>query len=466
MTARAVRAPLWLVHALWLIVLMAVSGGLLICIMERSASAQLADSYGALSNELLRGATVAVDLIVDEMRAASRLVEQFQSRLTACNLVPPAADRNAGGLTLLRTLSALGANWLSFGLMQRAVLPGNGTTVATLSDTAKWSWQMALGFGCVAPAHIFAYIDEETAPAFLGYCAHIGKAGELAIDEALAYNGTDWGFTPQEREMLFDAAYDEAFTPVKSLLGVLEFSYRHLIRCGSASNNGAPLALTFASRTIAQLDAVLADTEARALRNGTVGSSALVTFVYERETGLLVTTSVANQSHVMPSGGGGGGEPMRVAAVNASNVLIREAAKMLGAIGPNSPLLLHQASIDKPYYVAAVRYAPARGIDWIVVVAAERTAIVGELEHLVMQMRISVAVVVISFAIISGVGSFCCITVPLRRAKERLAKRAAGERDANADETKEPLLLFSEVAGIQEALGESDKNHSSDPANH
>lgn len=466
MTARAVRAPLWLVHALWLIVLMAVSGGLLIWIMERSASAQLADSYGALSNELLRGAAVAVDSIVDEMRAASLLVERFQPRLTQCNLVPPPADRNATGLTLLRTLSALGANWLSFGLMQRAVLPADNATggsgAATLSDTAKWSWQMALGFGCVAPAHIFAYIDEETTPAFLGYCARIGKAGELAVDEMLAYNGTDWGFTPQEREMLFDAAYDEAFTPVKSLLGVLELSYRHLIRCGSASNNGAPLALTFASRTIAQLDAVLADTEARALRNGTAASNALVTFVYERATGLLVTTSVANQSHVMPSGGG---EPMRVAAVNASNVLIREAAKMLGTIGTVSPILLHEASIDKPYYVAAVRYAPARGIDWIVVVAAERATIVGELEHLVMQMRISAAVVVISFAIVSGVGSFCCITVPLRRAKERLVKRAAGERDGG-NEAKAPLLLFSEVAGISDALVDSEKNQPSDPANH
>ncbi len=409
------RIPLWLAPT-FCIMLMALIVGLtaavLLSLMEEATNAQLLMDSTSISSLMLLGATTAADSIIEAVRDASMAVDMFEPRLQVCG----APQSNHTGETLLRSLEVLPGPWLSLGVMQRS----------TVDPSTKWSWQMARGFGC--PEHIYAYIDGETAPAFVGYCASLVPGG-FNLSTALAYNGTDWGFTPLERQMLFDGAFDEAFTDVKPLLGVLEVSYRRLIRCPGADKR--PFALVFASRTIGQLEEALIAERANA--SG-------VTFIVERTTGLMVAASVANQSYV----DGGKARPV---ATNATNAMIREAASMLAGAASR------RGSFQDRLFVSATPYAPARGIDWIVVVAIETDAVVAAVQGAAFNLKLASALVAVGAIIFAAIGSYVCITRPLQRIAREIRDRRAGTFDAaSAEESDTSAFAFAETSDIREAL--------------
>lgn len=414
-----VRCPLWLALFVWIAAIAGIGGGVLIHVMEREARAQLLVVYDSFAREMADNMEGAVDSIVTAMRDASLAVDTFEPRLATC----AAPATNHTGEVLLRALTALpdtaGTDaWLSLGLMQRA-----STAIGT-NETRKWSWQMAAGFGC--REHIYAFIDAATAPAFVGYCAELDDNGTFVLSSAVAYNGTDWGFTELEKAMLFDGAFNESFVPVKALLGTLEFSYRRLVRCG-----GRPYALVFASRTIAQLDAALRTQ--RATNNG-------VAFVVERATGLLVAASIANQTHVL-------GTEARVPALNASDARIRDAAAYLRTEGAGFLRTNTDPALDDPLYVSAVPYAPARGIDWLLVVAVDAHIIAGPLGDTVTTARTVAAVIVVAAALITAIGTIVFVTLPVRR----MLGSARGRG------TQLWCCSFSEIWAVDEALLRAEK---------
>jgi hypothetical protein len=348
---------------------------------QRSSTALLA-AYDLFSDQVSTNMADSITSILQSMRDASLMVDVFQPRSSVCG-APPA---NHTGEVLLRSLVALpdGASgndtWLSLGLMQRA----------SQNSSDKLSWQMALGFGC--PAHIYAYIDQYTTPAFLGYCAKLTPDYEFELSSEVTYNGTDWGFTPLERAMLFEEAYDEAFVPVKPLLGVLEFSYRRLVRC-----DNKPYALVFVSRSVTQLDLAL---------DAQRSSDKEVAFVVERDTGLLVFASVANQTSV---------DGARVKATNATNPLIRQAATFL-----KTPV----RSLDDKIYVSVTPFAPARGVDWLLVVAADATTVTQPLEEDAATTRTIVIVTGVVTVLAVGLMTFLLVTLPIRRMVKTRDERA------------------------------------------
>jgi hypothetical protein len=251
---------------------------------------------------------------------------------------------------------------------------------------------VAAGFGC--PEYIYAYIDQQTAPAFLGYCARLNKSNALELSSKVAYNGTDWGFTPLERAMLFGGEFNESFVPTKVLLGVLEFSYRRLVRC-----NQKPYALVFASRSTAHLDIALA---AQRQQQDDVA------FIIERDTGLLVAASIANQTH-------GVGSDVRVSITNATDARIRESANYLVRnAGSYEPLMRKPAPGDK-LFVTVKPYAPVRGIDWLLIVATDASKLIEPIEQDVDTTRTTVIVTVVVTVLLAGLATFLLITLPVRR---------------------------------------------------
>lgn len=414
------RCPLWLAQILWVGLIVGIGAGV-IDYMQQQAREQVLVVYDAYAREMSDNMAGAVDSIVVGMRDASLTVDVFEPRLATCS-APPV---NHTGEVLLRALTALpdppgsASAWLSLGLMQRA----SAALEPSANVTAKWSWQMALGFGC--PEYIYAYIDAQTAPAFLGYCARLTASNALELSTALAYNGTDWGFTPLEREMLFDGKYNESFVPVKALLGTLEFSYRRLVRC-----NGKPYALVFASRSIAHLDAALA--AQRADNDG-------LAFVIERVTGLLVAASVANQTHVP-------GTETRVAARNASDPRIRAAAAYLQSDGFGYARAERTPEIDDELYVTASLYAPVRGIDWLLVVAVDSNKITGPFAN-AEAARATVIAVFVLLVVATALGTCFCVTLPVRR----MLSSSRGQR------SQLWCCAFSEIWAMNEALLRAEK---------
>lgn len=420
-----VRCPLWLVQIVWVGLIVGIGAGV-IDYMQQRARDQVLVVYDSFANEMSDNMAGAVDSIVSGIRDASLMVDVFEPRLATCS-APPV---NYTGEVLLRALTALpdppggrDSTWLSLGVMQRA----SDALEPPANVTTKWSWQMALGFGC--PEYIYAYIDAQTAPAFLGYCARLTANNSLALDTKVAYNGTDWGFTPLERDMLFEAKYNESFVPVKALLGTLEFSYRRLVRCGIG---GKPYALVFASRSIAQLDAALAAQRA---------DNAGVAFVIERTTGLLIAASVANQTHVP-------GTETRVAARNATDVRIRDAALYLQTEtnGTGYARVAHKPEIDDAVYVTALPYAPARGVDWLLVVAVDSRNITGPFGDAT-TARASVLAIFVVLVVVTALGTFFCVTLPVRR----MLTSARGQR------SQLWWFAFSEIRDIDEALLRAEK---------
>lgn len=412
------RCPLWLAQILWVGAIVAVGAGLL-DYMQQEARAQVLVVYDEFAREMSDNMAGAVDAIVGGMREASRLVDVFEPRLARC-AAPPV---NHTGEVLLRALTALPGGfgtWLSLGLMQRA---SNAALPLPSNVTAKWSWQMALGFGC--PEHIYAYIDEQTAPAFLGYCARLTANNALELSPSLAYNGTDWGFTTLERLMLFDGALNESFVPVKALLGTLEFSYRRLVRC-----EGKPFALVFTSRSIGQLDAALA--AQRVDNNG-------VAFVVERATGMLVAASVANQTHVP-------GTDLRVAADNATDARIRAAADYLEPAGVGYAPIPRTPAIDDDIYVTVTVYQAAPGVDWLLVVAVDSKTIKGPFAN-ADAARAGVIVVFIVLVLATALGTFFCVTLPVRR----MLSSSRGQR------SQLWCCAFAEISAMDEALLRAEK---------
>lgn len=415
-----VRCPLWLTLMIGVGLIVGIGAGVIVY-MQDQARVQVLVVYDAFAREMSDNMEGAVDSIITGIRDASMMVDVFEPRLATCG-APPV---NHTGEVLLRALTALpdppgsSAAWLSLGLMQRA----SAQLEPADNVTTKWSWQMALGFGC--PEYIYAYIDAQTEPAFLGFCARLTTNNTLQLSKEVAYNGTDWGFTDLERDMLFDAKYDESFVPVKSLLGTLEFSYRRLVRCDKK-----PYALVFTSRSVAQLDVALS-----AQRAGNDG----VAFVIERTTGLLIAASVANQTHTP-------GTDKRVAALNATDARIRTAAQYLTRIGGEYARAMHSPEIDDKMYVTSTLYAPVRGVDWLLVVAVDSSNITGPLGSAA-AINATVIVVFVVLVLATALGTFFCVTLPVRRMLS--SKRGQGSQLW--------CCAFSEISAMDEALLRAEK---------
>lgn len=97
----------------------------------------------------------------------------------------------------------------SIGMLQRAP----NTT------TGKYSWQLALGFGC--PRYIYAYADATTPyPTFLGHCT----LGEAVNWTDSAYVGSDWGLKPEEIK-LTSGTLPYTFLPIFNLLDQFTLTY-------------------------------------------------------------------------------------------------------------------------------------------------------------------------------------------------------------------------------------------------
>ena len=401
-------------------------GGLGIFIVYiTTSSMQNGDMFKMLAKEKTNNMNDAAVSMVKTLRDATYSVEYFAPQLQDC--LPSASGlTNRSGEVFLRTLGSLpdpGAGddtktWLSLGTMQRAPATGK-----------KWSWQIAVGFGCAD--YIYAYIDGSIAPEFHGYCATLdkGERGYVLNTAKLAYNGTDWGFKTDETDML-DGKFNETMLPINSLLGVFTCTYERLVYCSAADQTrkrhhtaSKPFAVVFAERSLRELDVALA-----ALRNNDEG----VSFIVERQSGALVASSVANQTQ--------NAKGERVGAINATDATIAKAMKQV--VAAKSSTL--EADFNGDLLVSVESFKPVRGVDWLLVVAVPTNLLVGAVRSAT-QKSVAIFVSILIVSIVAAAGTtYYCVTRPLRRVREAYTRKEIQPRGSES--------YISEVADFQTLL--------------
>ena len=392
-------------------------------VYQTSSATQNEALFQLLAKEKENNMHDAAEAVVKTLRDATYSVEYFDPSMQDC--LPSAGTlSNKSGEALLRTLGSLpdpgavddATTWLSIGTMQRAPTTGK-----------KWSWQIALGFGC--SDYIYAYIDGSIAPQFHGYCASLnrGERGYRLDTSRLAYNGTDWGFKPDEEAML-DGKFNESVLPITSLLGVFTCTYERLVYCSADDRKRhhtaeKPFALVFAERSLHELDAALA-----ALRNNDEG----VSFIVERTSGLLIAASVANQTQ--------NAKGERVAASNARDATIVKAMALVVA-AKNATVA---ADFNGELLVSVERFAPVRGVDWLLVVAVPTDLLVGSVRN-ANKKSIAIFVAVLVISVVAAVAStYFLVTRPLRRLREFYTSKSSMPYGR-------PSVL-SEVADVEQLL--------------
>ena len=233
----------------------------------------------------------------------------------------------------------------SIGAIQRAPNTTNG----------KYSWQLALGFGCTD--YIYAYADATTPyPVFLGHC--VDKAtGTVAWTDS-AYVGNDWGLNVQEAQLV-DGLLAYTFLPVFNLLNQFTLTYE-------LGMNGTAY---FAELNLQTFSSYVA--------NNVTGN----VYIYETANGALIAATVAP---VVVNG-------TRVNAATSTAAFISET--------------YNKTQQGKSWLINTARYQDV-GLDWTIVIVASDWSVYADLYTLTgiaVGIAVGVAIVcALSAALVTG----------------------------------------------------------------
>jgi len=176
----------------------------------------------------------------------------------------------------------------------------------------KVSFEVTNGTIVSPPCAEFLYGLTDNGTVYNSYC--MNSAGVVTSPE-VKYSGPDYGATPVEKALMLDASARSAWGPVFDLVGRQSLSF-YLSKAYCFVSASSNYALVFAQTSLTLISEQLARLN--------IGSG--VAFIIERDSGLLVAASIPNQVVTVTINSWGGKEQARVAAVNATYKLIREAA--------------------------------------------------------------------------------------------------------------------------------------------
>lgn len=346
----------------WLALCCAPLTGLYVESNRRAASEDLR----AVGLNTLSGMKSTMDSTLAPVVAAARLVETLTPEVFDCTL----AEGFASSGVLATILTTYTYDVSSPHLQGVGVMTFVGAEGGAPDFSNKISYELTNGtiVKPACPEYLYGYTDNGTN--YTSVCANL--TGAVTQPAEVRYSGPDYGATSLERALMTGEAGAAIFTPVFDLVGRQSISYeRAKPACGSTSGGGAPnniYAISFAQTNLVLLSNQLA-------LFGIDGAA----FVVERASGLLAACSVPDQTvRVDPATGG----EERVAAVNASNALVREAGRLLAAnLDSLYPLAALQAEglvvFAQPY-----EYADAgAALGWINVVVLRKQDYVTVLYH-------------------------------------------------------------------------------------
>lgn len=340
----------------WIALCCAPLTGLYVESNRRAASEDLkAVGVGALS-----GMASVVGNALAPVVAAARLLPGALPEVTACTLEAGFASTAALANVLATYTLGVATPYLQgVGVMTFEGAP------ASPDFTNKITYELTNGTIVKPACPVFLYGSSDEGRTYSSVC--MDAAGQVT-STVVRYNGSDYGATPEEEDLMKgSSAAAAAFTPVFNLVGRQSISYERVTPAcsGTGGNN---YAIVFAQTNLLLIAAQLE----RFAIDG-------VAFIMERNTSLLLAASVPDQTvSVDPASGG----EQRVPVGSASNKLVRDGG------------LLVQANLDSLYPLAALQadglvvfaqpyeYADAgAALGWINVVVLRKQDYVTVLYH-------------------------------------------------------------------------------------
>lgn len=330
------RLPLWGIVAIWLVIVVITVTLSSFGVLQSAFRNQLTIHYDVLTAQVNHEITTVANQIVYDLRETAKAVYDSEPLLQQCDM-PRANYSDAVLVRLFNSMSSERRPLGSLGIIQWAPNTTNG----------KVSWQVVAGYGC--PTLMYAAAEPSTYPTFTGYCIN-ATTGEKAPGPP-AYIGTDWGLKPEEADMLVTQTRTNVFLPVFALLGYYTLTYEERVTCSGSNKSYAAV---FAELSLAKLDATLAD-----LTNKSTGASVIL----ERTTGLLIGSSIPNQTQVNNS---------RVHLCNASAQVLRDMCETVGGAQAIASLNSAKSWGEGSNWVSATPYAD--GIDWVLLTSVPQTS--------------------------------------------------------------------------------------------
>jgi hypothetical protein len=280
------------------------------------------------------------------------------------------------------------------------------------AERAAFSWEVTREAYC--GEYLYLWADRTTGGRQFGICG-LGD-GNLAEQTEL-YNVSLVPLSDQELALLSTPAASFSGTsvgssahylPIRAELDTFALTYSLGFYCPKPDQieDTAPYALTYAEKSLSQLDAFLAALD--------IASDGAV-FLVETSTDLLVATSLSGQTLRQEPHSE---SPSRVQSRNASSLLIRRSAQMVLARldGQWDNLRDELGFMEGETFINAVRYRTASNdVDWVAVLAIPATTFVQQLiGSAVLAQLIAVAFALLG-ALMNAMLIYGLASVPLQK---------------------------------------------------
>lgn len=387
--------------------------------------------YNTVALAISSNAQAMANRLITNLRESAKAMLLSDPQALQCNM-PSTGYVPERMVRLFEALSTSGTRQLgSMGIIRFANNTQNG----------KWSWQLAADYGC--PRYIYAFADPQIYPAFWGYCANISSNGSVLVDTTtLAYNGTDWGLKPIEKDLLLASPGRELFLPITPLLGYLTLTIERSYGCvNPTSVNATTYAAVFAEQKLSQLDDAL-----QAMVTQTDGNkTGDIVFIVERITGNLVAASIDGQTQKPDPNNSW--SALRVKASEAPDATIASIAKALGDTTTRADGRIETEN----WWILTSRFTQDStindgGIDWLVVTATPTKGFVDSLKKAsVTSIVLSLVIIIAMLAVTLGC-TYAFIILPLRRMSDY------EEFKSNDQGDDERLIEFDEIGRVKDAF--------------
>lgn len=407
--------PLWFTLVCLTTIPCLFIGAFTIGLLQWGSQNQVNHLYDEMVRDLYNGIISYVGQYFDGMKMVSKGVQSIEPLFRTYNM-PENGTYDPD--PLIRFMSALTESYRfeSIGIMLKY----------DVSPTSKLSWQIAREFGC--PEFIYAFSDASFYPSFIGYC---GFSNET-VSTSLAYQGTDWGLKPDE-VLLMEGVKNETFLPVFPLLNVMTLTYSTNHR----RPNGQVYGLTFAEKSLKTVDNYFQNL---ALENNGVA------FIFERQSGLMITASVPGQTTTENPDG----SARRLEVDKVPNLMISAAGKSILSYYGTFANTSDYGNIQIGDLLVGVNSYRTNGIDWIVAIVVPENEIFSAVRHFS-----AVALVTSCLFLVLVIAVVAIVSVLISRHIKKIQQKLVGIANNHTDE-KEPLFASTQISELQDLQSEAE----------
>ena len=346
----------------------------------------------------------AIDNLASSVEMPAREVRFYDPSLNGCDVsdigkgFEPLAQEYQAYSSLEGPMGKLGIE--SVGIVMRKPIEHQQPSANT--STNAYSWEVSAYPGC--KEFVYSHSDSANWPQMHGFCGYYnGSEGALVIDQRAPQ------LEPIEERMYANPqAYEAgAFLPIsRSWIDSTKFTLIYAVPRICEPNK--TYAISYAEKSLAQLDEAVHYSGLAEEGN----FDGTMVFVVEVTTGLLVASSVPNQTT--------DNDGNRILYTNASDAELRYAARLLSDRAGRLGLKMYrnyqdwQLGGEDGYLLFTMRITKTGGLDWLVVCAIPYKNVLGPINERASVSAIVYIVVNLLGMLVTCLTVYCCVSRPIR----------------------------------------------------